>query len=292
MKVMDPRLLRYYRKKISGGKSMIARTVDFMMLRIIIFIVLFIAVLNMSLSIFVSLIMAFFLTAALSTVFVVYNRKKIERYIIKDMLRLKQKCLLEKLTFMDKKDYTCFIGKITGQDIVKPKYDNDGFFTVCGDTSMYAFQNHPGGDCSVKDVLRVYREYKHDKLIIISLSDFSAESINMCASLPGVTLSSGKKVLRMAEEKGLLPDEKEAGEKAEKEMKETLVTFEKIRKNALSGTKIKGYIFSGIVIMCWPLVAGFQVYYPVIAALCFALAAITYKKSRAGQDGNTDVGIS
>ena len=147
---------------------------------------------------------------------------------------------------------------------------------------IFRSHNHPNSKWDTTQILKVYRAFwESGNVKILSLSKFSDEAKKLCSNLPvAIELISGDKVLRIAGEKEMLPDEESAQENAKKEMNDTIVTFEKVKKYAFSRVKIKGYIICGIAIMCWPLISGFRFYYPIIAIVCFALAIITYKKSK------------
>lgn len=283
---MDVRLRRYYSKKIHGGRTLLARAVDFVMLRAFVFMLVSVIILYMSFSLAVSVIMSFFITAAISIVIFIYNRKRDEKLIKKDMLRIKEKCILQKLTFMPQKEYSVFINNILDGALKNVKQEKDGFYAQCEAYKLYAFQNHPSCELCANDVLKILRKINCDKIMLFALSDFSEDAKKMCGSRSGdINLIDGKKVLRLAENRGLMPDEKEAEQNAEEEMKASILTFENLRKNALGKAKIRNYIFCGIVITCWPFVAGFQFYYPLIAAACFILALLAYRKTRRQHDG-------
>jgi len=290
---MDPKLIRYYKKKAYGGRSVLARAIDLIMLRVIVFFFIFIVFLYLSLSVTIAFLISLFLTAAISISFVVYNRKKIEKYIMADIQRIKKKCLLEKLTFMGIDEYAEFIDKILDKKIKDKKFENENYSGIYGKYNAFVFHNHPRSECGINEILSVYRELKCDRLIIFSLSEFSEDVKNMCSRLPGeIMLIGGKEILEAADKKGLMPDESDAESDALKEVSETIVTLENIRNNALSKTKIKGYILCGIVIMLWPIVTGFEIYYPVIAMICFILALITYRKSKKSENHSIGIGIS
>lgn len=284
---MDPKLLRYYKKKMHGGRTLVARAIDFVMLRAFLFFVIFVIVLYLSLSTTVALLISIFLTAAVSLAAFAWDRRKVEKYITKDMLRIKQKCLLEKLTFMDIRAYADYLNDIYGGNITDVALLDDGFTGTYKGAGFYAFHNHPDGECTVGDALKIYRLFENkEKFIIVSLSEFCGDAQSMLAAAPkSIELINGKSVLKMAQSKGMLPDEAEAEEQAIKEMNATIVTLENLKESAFSKTKIKGYIICGIVIMCWPLVTGFRIYYPIIAIACFAMAIITYKKSKQHDEG-------
>jgi len=282
---MDARLRRYFGKKIHGGRSLAARAVDFVMLRAFLFLLIGVVIFYLSLSLTVSAVMSLFLTAAVSIAVSLLNRKREDVLIKKAMQRLKEKCMLRKLTFMPSREYADFIGRVLDCGLKNVIPREEGFFAECEDFAIFAFQNHPGCECGANDVLKILREKSGVKLIIAALSGFSDDAKKMCAALPcEIKLIDGKKILELAKKKELLPDEREAERDAEKEMNASLVTFEAVRKNALSRAKIRGYLFCGVIIMCWPVVAGFQFYYPLISAACFALALLAYRRTKKQQN--------
>lgn len=283
---MNHRLLRYYKKKLYGGKSIIARIIDLLFFRAVLLLVLFIIFIYLSRSLTVALLISIFITAALSLVITIYKRKKVVSFMKKDILRVKQKCLLETLTFMSKDEYKNYINKMFDNALENIEYVGDGFTAQYEKKRMYVFHNHPSSKCEAAAILSVFRLFKKRcGIIIISLSKFSEDAKKMCVNLPvGIELISGEQMLRIASEKGLMPSEEIAQGNAKKEMDETLVTFEKFKKTAFSRVKIKGYIICGIAIMCWPLFSGFRFYYPIIAIVCFALAIFTYRKNKQGKE--------
>ncbi|MDD5017473.1 MAG: hypothetical protein PHO15_05170 [Eubacteriales bacterium] len=209
----------------------------------------------------------------------------------KDLQRIRQKCLLETLTLMDAGEYAEYMGRIFENSNVS--ITGDGFTAEHKGRYIYAFHNHPSSECGVTELLRAYRALKDkQKITIVSLSDFSDDAKKLCISLPAeIHLVPGKDVLILANKLGMMPDEETAKEKAEKEMNETIITFEKLKKSAFGRTKVKGYIICGIVVMCWPFVSGFRFYYPLIAIICFAMAILTYRKNRQAKE-SSDIGIS
>lgn len=290
---MDAKLLRYYKKKMHGGRSIAARVTDFVVFRLFMLFIIFIIVLYLTLSTTAALLIAVFLTAAASLAMTIYNRKKAEKYILKDMTRLKQKCLLERLTFMKAGEYSEYINSLLGGRLKNVSFDDDGLSADYKEKSVYVFHCHPGSECGVSDVLKIIRSYGGRDMLILSLSEFSRDAKTMCKSLPyGVELLGGKSILSLAEKADMLSGEEEAEKHAEKEMKDTIKTLEDVKSSAFSKAKIKGYIICGIVIMCWPLVTGFRIYYPIISIICFAMAFLTYRRSKPQGKESSDIGIS
>ena len=235
---MDARLRRYYGKKIHGGRSLAARAVDFVMLRAFLFMLIGVIIFYLSFSVAVSVIMSLFLTAAVSMAVSLLNRKREEALIKKDMQRLKEKCMLQKLTFMPAREYADFIGKALDCGLKNVIPREEGFFAECEDFAIFAFQNHPGCECGANDVLKILREKNGGRIMIAALSGFSDDAKKMCAALPSeIKFIDGKEILELAKKKELLPDEREAERDAEKEMNASLVTFETVRKNGQGENK-------------------------------------------------------
>ena len=290
---MNAKLNRYYRKKMSGGRSLAARTIDFVLFRFFLVFSLFLLFLYFSRSTTVSILISVFITAAVSLAVMIYKRKKAQRFMEKDMIRIKQKCLLETLTLMSTNDYAAYINKVLGPGLENIECRENGFSAEYQGVQAFVFHNHPSSKCEAADILSVYRVLKDSaKIMVISLSGFSDDAKMFSANLPAeITLVSGKEILKMAEEKGLMPNEQAAEEKAEKEMNEALITLENIKNATFGKRKIKGYVVCGVCIMIWPLVTGFRIYYPIIAMICFILAIIAYKKNRQGKE-SSDIPIS
>ncbi|MEM5776002.1 MAG: hypothetical protein AAGU05_13455, partial [Anaerolineaceae bacterium] len=202
---MDAKLKRYYRKKMYGGRSIIARAVDFIMLRAAILVTIFIVMLQLSRSLTVSVTVSILITAALSIGMYLYRQKKADQFFEKDLQRIREKCLLESLTVMNLKEFMEYMSKIfPGMAHVEPA--DEGFTAEYRGFKMVVLHNHPSSNVSVSQAVGAYRLTKNSgKPVIISLSEYSNDAKKFADSV-SLTLVSGQDVLRMAGEKGLLPD--------------------------------------------------------------------------------------
>jgi hypothetical protein len=218
------------------------------------------------------------------------NRRKMERFIKKDLVRLKEKCLLETLTFMTLTEFSEYIGQLL-DGIEDVELWDKGFAARRGNSKVYAFHNHPRSKIDVSDILNILRE-KNEPLVLVSLSEFSENASQLCKSMNAdIELIPGSQVLKLALQHHMLPDEAEAEQRAQSEMNASLLTLEKIKQSTLSKVKIKRYVICGVIVLLWPLVTGFKFYYPIIAAFCFVLAILAFRKSRQREESR-NVGIS
>ncbi len=274
---MNAKMMRYYQKKMHGGRSIVARSIDFVLFRLFLAVTLLFVFLYFSHSFIVSILMSLFITVAVSLSFLIVNRNKTKRYIEADLNRIKQKCLLETLTFMNEADFADYMDRLfDGFEETEPTAN--GFTAKKSGKRIYAFHNHPRTKVDVPDVLNILRDCD-EPLVFISLSEFQDDVKTICKSMEqNVALIDGARILKMAAEKNMLPNEQVAEQRAENEMKETILTLEKIKRTAFQKTKVKRYILCGVVVLLWSIVTGFRIYYPIIAAVCFLLALIAVKQ--------------
>ena len=270
---------------------MVARLLDFFIFRALLMMGLFIVLLQLSRSLTTALLVSIFLTLAVSLVLYCIRQKRTERLIEKDLKQLKEKCLLEKLTFLRPEEYVEYMCKLLGQ-LDGISMSDIGFTAEKNGTLLFVFHNHPTVLCEVSDVLNILRGHEHARMVFVSLSDFSMPVKTLCQNAKQeIKLINGEDVLTLAASADMLPDEQEAQQKAEEEMSQTVITLSRLKESALSRKKVKGYMVCGIAAILWPFVTGFRFYYPIIAAVCFALAIITYRKNQRAPQTH-DIGIS
>ncbi len=279
---MDATLVRYYRKKMSGGRSFVARAADFILLCAVILIVLFIIMLQWSHSLKVALPVSLLLTTAFFLLLSKFRRKKAEKFYQKDLQSLREKCLLESLTLMNASEYSEYMKRLfTGMSDIK--FFSKGFAAGYENGRIAVLQNHPKSDCDMQSIADAYRLIKNAKKItIVSLSDFSTDAISFAQNVTA-KLISGKDVLQLAGKKGMLPDLKKAEQRAKQEMEAAALSFERVKRTALNKTKVRAYIYCGLITMVWPLIGGWRIYYPIISLFCFLMAYLSYKKGKDDQ---------
>jgi len=267
----------------------VARVIDYVVLRLMLLFALFGVLLYFSRAIVVSLLIAIFITTAISLALVLVRRGRIRRYIERDMLRIKQKCLLEELTLMESGAFCDYISRLfDGLRGITPL--EDGFVAEKKGAVFRVFQNHPSALCDADDILKICRQHGGGQAVVVSLGEFSDAAKTFGSSL-GMRLISGKTVLKMAAEKDMLPDEEAAQEKARREMSETIITLDKLKQHAFDKAKVKAYIICGLVVMAWSFVMGFRIYYPIIAIVCFIMAALTFRRNKSHEESQS-IGIS
>ena len=280
---MDAKLKRYYRKKMSGGRSLIARVADFIMLRIVILSVIFVIMLQWSRSLVVSVTVAALITAAVSLLIYTFRMKKTEKFFEKDLQRIREKCMLETLTLMNEHEFVEYMACLfPGLKSVHPV--PGGFLADYKGLCMAVLHNHPRSECGVSEIVGAYRLCKDEtRIAVVSLSDF-ADDAKRLAESASITLINGSEVLRIAGEKEMMPDEVSAEKRAKHEMEEAAVSMERVRRFAFSRAKVKAYILCGLVTLIWPFFGVWRIYYPIISVLCFIFAFVSYRRGKHTQE--------
>jgi len=287
---MDKNATRYYQKKMHGGQTFLARAIDFVMFRIFIALIIFFIFLFLSHSFIASVLISIFLTIAAGAVLQLVKQRRLRTFIQRDLNRIKEKCLLESLTFMTLKEYSAYLNELIG-GFFDVKRCRVGFTAQKDDRKIIAFHNHPLTKIDVNDLLNFLRSCRQP-IVIISLSDFNEETKTLCKSMKQeISLISGKQLLELARKKNMLPDEETAERRAEEEMRDTILTIDALKKTVLDKTKARRYIICGVIVLLWSIVTGFRIYYPIIAVLCFVLAVFALKNSRLHTE-KTDIDLS
>jgi|GEM_PF-2430827 len=281
-------LKKYFRRKMSREKSGAAQIMDFSIILIMIFAILFLVVYLYSHMLTASLIIA---SAAAVCFFLVYSMRrniKLDKFTQEKTKELTQKCTLEKLILLSKKDFAGFIHDFLerkGFEIIEQH--THGFFAEKGEKSYYIpfFQYHPSEKIDIKEVLVSYRTRVNllaDNLLFITTGSISEEGQKFMKKIDkgDVFFTPPKELLKGSEEQRHYPSKEEIDEFIECEVNSEKTTFDAIKKEAFKKNKHRAYIGLGFLIMLWSYFAGFKFYYPLISCFCFFLAYISYKRQK------------
>ncbi len=170
-------LQMYYNKRAAGNRSLAARIFDAVLFRAMIFTTLFIVIFYYTFSLKLAILMSVFLTAALSLILTILNRTKKKKFMERDLIDLKEKCLLEELTFMGTDEFCSYIDKLLDHKLNNIEKYPGGFRADYKDRKMYALHNHPSDECGVADIINIYRSSKKkENLIVLTMSGLSEEA--------------------------------------------------------------------------------------------------------------------
>lgn len=275
---MQRHVMTYYKKKLYKGRSGFARAADFLFLRLFFFAATYLVCIYSFRMIWLSVLLAALLTAALSFALQIYKRFKLKKFIDRELSRLKKECLLENIVMMGALEYRLLMKSMlknlncTGIAAVKGGYQagRDGKTVFAK-----AFFIHPSEKVSANEVLTAYKTAKEkytDGLVLLTPSEFNKEAQIFAKRQENITLIQSEDFLDLALKSGFEINDNEASQKAYDAICKNAVTPDDIREAALSKGKAKAYMLCGIFALAWSYISGFKFYYPIIAIACFVLA--------------------
>jgi hypothetical protein len=281
-------LAKYFKRKMSLERSSFARLFDFIILLILIFGILFLLVYIYSHMIAASLILAFAADACFFLIYRIRKNIKLEKFTEEKTKELTEKCTLEKLILLSKKDFSDFIsGYLERKGFEVIEEISNGFHVDKGDKTFYIpfFQHHPSEELTIKEILTSYRiknEIQADNLLFITTGSINSDAEKFLNKIDknDTFKVKPKELLAGSENQSQYPTIKQIDEFIICEILEEKTSLEDIKKEAFKKNKYRAYIGLGLIIMLWSYFAGFKFYYPLISCFCFVLAYISFKKQK------------
>ena len=285
----NKRLKKYYIESKQDTRSNIAKTLDYMGLRIFIFfLTIFFAQIKFD-NIYLSVATAIFLTCLihLTAIFlrnnrhkkIVFNRRK---YFASQMVY--EAILAKGISEFER--YMCLILEKSGLCIKKHTYlsDRDLLIDACyKDINLTIMCKKDNNDIAVplKEIKEFYQLLKNEHLhkgIIISNTDFTKECQNFIEEnflKDKITLINKEKFLKIIDKAGLFPTIEEIDEylvdTIEKQEKK-IIAYKEV---FLAKEKVKSYIILSLLLLILPKYTMFQRYYVLTAVFLMVLATIT-----------------
>ena len=301
------KLKKYYVDSKQDMRSNIAKTLDYIGIRIIIFFLTIILMLVQYNNLFISILSASLGTIAFHgidifvrnrrTQKIIYKRRKYfaSQKVYKDIMNKDISELQEYITLVLNKS------RFTIKSTEKINERNFLMDTSYKDIELMILFKKYSNETSVplKEVMefnRLLKKTENKKGIIISTSDFTKECQNYLEEKflnKEITLIDKEKLLKIIDEAGLFPTVKEIDEytvdRIEKQEKKIIA----YREVFLAQSKIKSYIILSLFLLVWTRYTTFQLYYFFISIILMGLAALSIyssikKKSEVGKDFNFD----
>jgi len=289
MMQLQRQVYTYYKKKLYKGRSTVARAADFIFLRLFFFMAVYVISIYLTRMIWVSVLLAVLLTAALTFGLHIYKRYRLKKFMDTELASLKKECLLEKIVMMHSNDYRTLTKSILSnlgyEDIAVAK---EGYQARKEGQRCFAraFFLHPSEKVGVNEVLGTYKSAKDkncQQVILLTPSEFNKEAQIFAKRQENITLIESKEFLDLAIKSGFTVNDEEAGEAAMQAIRTNAVTPDDIREATLGKGKAKAYMLCGIFALVWSYISGFQFFYPIISLVCFGLAFVIHRREQASE---------
>ena len=284
------RFRKYYLRAQNGDRSTFAKIFDYLLLRIIILVILFLFLYLKTGKLYLST----FITSVAGAVFYIMGIKNgIRRF--QQIKEQKRRCIASQ------KVYNEIINKTTGEieDYIKEVFAPMGFnqFEFITGTQKYILLKslykgnkfiiqfniyRKGFDVELKEVkefIYTMTDNKIKKGILITTSDFTKDSydfINKLSKNYTLLLINKEKLLEIIEQNGLFPDEGEIDEIIESKISKKGNRLNEYKRIILSKNKIRGYIILSLYLILTAWYTSHIIYYMIVAGFIMALALITF----------------
>lgn len=160
----------------------------------------------------------------------------------------------------------------------------DRYTSPAGNTFVKLFINYPSCETSCQDIFSAYKQIVHQEyqnIYFVTTSHFSEEAIHLGKELKGLRLMDQKDIIEICTELNWLPDEQEVLSSLENEIRDKIVTKDKIKKELLAKNKLALYIISAFILAIWPLFSEFNIIFPVLSSIMILLSVLVYRAKKA-----------
>lgn len=282
---MDLDIKRYIKREFYKGKSLPARFIDTIFLKIMIFLGLFIAFFMFGYGALRSIVLSAAITGTTSIFKFVFLRAKFSLYAQKRIQQAKKECILEKLILADNKTkhdiYKTILTNYLNIDASDIILRLGGY--VYGSFFCYFFKNHPKYPVNVEQLSEVCRKMKKvntEQLILFSTSGFDTDARIMAVRRSNTCeFIERDELIELIGETSLCPSEEEIYYFLSAEASEKKLTKKKLIDSFINADKGKAFALLALVLAIWPIVGEFNIAYPIASAFCGMLAAYCFIKS-------------
>lgn len=277
---------------MSQQRSKAAHVFDFIGLRLLSLLGLFLVFRMLLPQIWGAIFLAVLGTAMLSlAVFMVHNTR-LERFIERTRSEFTQKLLLERLMVMSRKDLRAWCARLawrtggyrvvgaTEDGLIVERFRERILFTL--------LQRHPQSRLTPQDVLEFYHAVVRAQVsagVLLSTAPVSEDCKPFLARLErDITLCGPERVLRLSSGMDFMPDEDTLNSELILELKARHAAnkekFQNFRKQILLPAKARRYGLCGLIILLGGILIGQTLYYAVFASACFGLALLSLIRGR------------
>lgn len=268
-------------------RSRAARIFDFIGLRVLSLLALFLLFRMLLPQLWGAVVLAVIGTAMVSIIAYMVQTARLDRFTEKTRKEFTDSLLLQKLIVMRHDELYAWCAQFawrTGgfrtvervpQGLIAERFDERILFNVC--------QRHPKSEATPQDVLEFYRALSDTDTssgILLSTAPFNDDCKTFLSRLDrDISLCGPERVLSLAKHFDLLPAESTLEDELIKELKAHYENrrekFARFKKELLLPAKAKRYALCGVIILLGGLLIGQLLYYAVFASACFGLALLS-----------------
>ena len=281
----DKKIRRYYRQIMFGNRNTLARSLDFIALRVIVYIAFLLWFSLQTSNITLSYVLSAIATGMVSVALALYKNIRLDRFVESQRRELSRNYMLEQMVLMPRRDFVRLMAafaKHSGYKVeqMQPRgvlcHDEDSNTIM-----LFAIQNHPKDAVTSQQMLECFRFLRQNDLekgVLLCTAPLSEGAESLLSKLPEQPFAiwDQDKLLHLANDLDLLPDAKEVEEGILIELESRRMHLKQLKKQAIGATRVRSYITCGLILFFAAIITGQHLYYPIMGAICFFMAFLSY----------------
>ncbi len=283
--MLDKKMRRYYRQIMFGNRNLLARSLDFIALRVIIFVAFLLWFSLQTSHVALSIILSSVATGMVSIALALYKNIRLDKFVSIKRLELSRIFVLEQMVLMSRRSFIKLMAAMAREHgYAVERLHPRG--VLCRDENndaciLFALQNHPSDLISAQQLLECYRYVRQntiDKGILLCTAALSDNAAALLSKLPPQRMGvwDQDKLLSMAEALDMLPNPEDVEQGILLELEQRRLHLRQLKKQAFAASRVRSYIICGLVLFFAAIVTGQHLYYPLMGAVCFFMAFLSY----------------
>lgn len=263
MEQQSRRMRKYYKNQMYGGRSVVARAVDFVTLRVLSFFLFYLwfsrMVKNSAATAFLSLIALLMLCVAVK----LYKSMRLDKFIKRERRALGREYIRSQLILMQPKPFRELAVKCLSK---------------AGD---FVYTSQQASPISADVVLKAYHAAQRrgcDSLAIVTTAKASKEAVEFAAKLKGcdITIEPVDKLIDKAEEMGLGADEDTIDGLIIDRIEIKKQYRKKMLSSPFSNNRARAYLLAAAGLTIASFISGYSLYYRLMACACVSFSGLTW----------------
>lgn len=276
---LDKKARSYLIGKFHHGKNCFARILDRVLGCAALTVFLFSVFWSLHLRLISSLILALTASLTLEILWLMVAKYRRERFIAAQLEEIRRECALEKILLLSKGEFRSLSREIFAEETGRSQFQSvlGGLFLPEEKIFCYAFPNHPQNPVGIQQILLLYRKIKRlhaQSALLLSAAPFEEDASAMPERLGIPVHILGQEALLEAVPPQSISDE-QVMDALHARMSAQL-TREKVKRSFLAENKQRAYLLCALLLIAWSFFIGFNLLYPILAALCVFLSFYSY----------------
>lgn len=283
--MLDQKIRRYYRQLMFGNRNLLARSLDFIALRVIIFVAFLLWFSLQTSQVLLSVVLSAVATGMVSVALALYKNIRLDRFVEVKRRELSRIFMLEQMVLMSRRAFVKRMAAMAEENGYRVEHLHPRG-VVCRDENnrlciLFALQNHPSDPIGANQLLECYRYVRANTMergILLCTAPLSDNAAALLDKLPAQRIGVWDQdtILSLAEALGMLPDPEDVERGILRELEQRRLRLKQLKKQAFAQSRVRAYIICGLVLFFAAIVTGQHLYYPLMGAICFFMAFLSY----------------